>query len=231
MNRTERLHAIQCELQRVAPRGRTSAWLAERFGVSVRTIKRDMRALYEADVGLIADEGRGGGYSLDRARALPALTFTPGEATAIAVAIGAAPDLPLRADARSALAKLLGAMQPTQRAHAQQLASRLWVREGTPRSRWAAVIDEALRQRRVIHLTYADASGTQTQRAVEPMALARLRHHWCLLGWCRSRSAGRWFRTDRVVAAYLTREQAPPRDLAETFGQPPPDAHPVSIEG
>ncbi|MCB9673986.1 MAG: WYL domain-containing protein [Alphaproteobacteria bacterium] len=230
MNRTERLYAIVQELRLAAPRGRTAAWLAERFEVSERTIKRDMRALHDSDVGLVADEGRGGGYSLDRDRMLPPMAFSPAEATAIAVAIGASDDLPFRDQARTALAKILDAMSPSQRAEASDVARRLWVRDGNGRGRWAGVLDDALRERRVVNVDYADADGRVTHdRPIEPLAFARTRRHWHVLAWCRLREGGRWFRMDRIQAAHLTREVAPIRDLAETFGPPPEDARPIEL--
>ena len=232
MNRTERLYAIVEELRLAAPRGRTSTWLARRFEVSSRTIKRDMRGLADAGVGLIADEGRGGGYSIDRTRLLPPLSFTAQEATAIALAVGAQPDLPFLPEARTGLAKILSAMDREQRATANDIASRLWIRPQTTRSPWASVLDEAIRRRLVAHLDYVDGSDVLTQgRAVEPMAFVRTRVHWHLLAWCRLREAGRWFRMDRVRAAYLTREVAPERALDHVFGAPPSDAQPISLLG
>ena len=124
MNRTERLYAIVHELRLAGPRGRTAGWLAERFEVSERTIKRDMRALHDAEVGLRADEGRGGGYRLARDHVLPPMAFTAAEATAVALAIGAADDLPFRAEALAALTKILDAMGRESRARAEDLAGR-----------------------------------------------------------------------------------------------------------
>ncbi|OWY61312.1 transcriptional regulator, partial [cyanobacterium TDX16] len=86
MNRTDRMFAIVEELRSGPPSGRTAAWLAERFEVSARTIKRDVSALQQADVPIWATPGRGGGYALDPAATLPPLTFTPGEAAAMATA-------------------------------------------------------------------------------------------------------------------------------------------------
>ena len=114
MNRTERLYAIVEELRRAGPVGRTSTWLAQRFEVSTRTIKRDMAALLEAGTPLEADEGRGGGYRLAKHGALPPLAFTSGEAAAVVVAIAAEPGLPFLLEARSALARVLGAMTADQ---------------------------------------------------------------------------------------------------------------------
>lgn len=232
MNRTERLYAIVEELRIAGPNGRTAAWLAERFEVSTRTIKRDVRALESADVPVWSVDGRGGGYRLQRSAALPPLAFTAGEATAVAVALAAEPDLPFGPDGRTALAKVLGAMDDTQRSRTEELASRIWMRMPPNRARSPAarVVDEALRASVVVNLDYRDADGKVTlSRPVEPLAFARTEGHWYLLGWCHHADAGRWFRLDRIRDARLTRQLFAPRDLHVTFGTPPPDAHPVQM--
>ncbi|MBW3576949.1 MAG: WYL domain-containing protein [Actinobacteria bacterium] len=233
MNRTERLYAIVEELRVAGPSGRTAGWLADRFEVSTRTIKRDVRALEQADVPIWSVDGRGGGYRLQRSAALPPLSFTAGEATAIAVALAAEPSLPFGPDGRTALAKVLGAMDDTQRRRTDDLASRIWMgtTAGDGRPAAARILDEALRASLVVHLDYRDAEGRGTRsRPVEPLAFARTGGHWYLLGWCREREAGRWFRMDRIQDARATREQFPPRDLHEVFGAAPDDAHPVDIQ-
>src|SRR6478735_3559063 len=65
MQRTERLFAL-AEYLRGRRTGVTAEALAERFGVTVRTIYRDLDALREAALPLSAERGRGGGYALDR---------------------------------------------------------------------------------------------------------------------------------------------------------------------
>lgn len=231
-NRTERLYAIVEELRVAGPNGRTAAWLAGRFEVSSRTIKRDMRALEAADVPVWSVDGRGGGYRLQRSAALPPLAFTAGEATAVAVALAAEPDLPFGPDGRTALTKVLEAMDDTQRVRTEELASRIWMRTSPARARnpAARIVDEALRAGVVVNLDYQDAEGqVTTSRPVEPLAFARTAGHWYLLGWCRHADAGRWFRMDRIHDARLTRNRRAPRDLHEVFGTPPEDAHPVEI--
>lgn len=232
VNRTERLYAIVEELRVAGLNGRTAGWLADRFEVSTRTIKRDMRALEQADVPVWSVDGRGGGYRLQRSAALPPLAFTAGEATAVAVALAAEPDLPFGPDGHTALAKVLGAMNDTQRQRTGDLASRMWMR--TPpnhvRHPAARILDEALRTRVVVNIDYQDANQQQTSsRPVEPLSFARTEGRWYLLGWCRRRDAGRWFRIDRIQGARLTSQHFAARDVREVFGTPPDDAHPVEI--
>jgi predicted DNA-binding transcriptional regulator YafY len=230
VNRTERLYAIAEELRAAGRAGRTSTWLARRLEVSTRTIKRDIDALLQAGLPLWAQPGRGGGYVLDSA-GMPPLSVTAAEAAAIAVALAALPDLPFAVDGRSALAKVLAVMPQAERERAESIAARLWLRtpEEVPRPAVARVVDEAVRHRRVLVIGYRDRSGEETERAVEPVALAATGGVWYLLAWCRLRRGPRWFRTERITGAHLTGEAAPAHDPATLFGTPPPDAHPVAL--
>jgi predicted DNA-binding transcriptional regulator YafY len=231
MNRTERMYAIVEALRAARGRGRNAGWLAERFEVSVRTIKRDVQALQEAGSPIVGQDGRGGGYLLSLGAPLLPLTFTSGEAAAIAIAVGAEPALPFRRDARSALEKILGAMTPTQRGDVDVIARRVWMRApASARSaRTSVALDEALRQAVVARIDYEDADGRPTRRTIEPMAFARTGGRWYVLAWCRLRRAGRWFLLSRVRGVRLTRERFVARDLLEVFGTPPEDAQPVKL--
>jgi predicted DNA-binding transcriptional regulator YafY len=236
VNRTDRLYAIAEELRSAGSRGRTSAWLAERFEVSTRTVKRDVTALQQAGVPIWAAGGPGGGYVLDPAATLPPVTFSPAEAVAIAVALQTAPDQPYRAEGRSALTKVRAALTPQGRKDVERLAGRVWIRSGdSPRGTGTAggldgpvrrALAEAVRHHTVVVLDYVGADGrTTTRRPVEPMVFANTHEHWYLLAWCRMREAGRWFRLDRITAAIPTHESFQPRDLTAVFGTPPADAH------
>jgi predicted DNA-binding transcriptional regulator YafY len=233
MNRTERLYAIVEELRLAAPGGRSSAWLADRFEVSTRTIKRDVVALEQVGVALYGVEGRGGGYRLQKAAALPPLSFTIGEATALAIAVASEPDLPFGPDGGTALAKILGAMQPPQRSAVSRLAGRVWMRmpAGSGRAPVFRVVEEALRDEVVVNIDYRSAAGELTTgRATEPHGLARTGGHWFLMAWCRQADGPRWFRLDRILAAHPTHEPIDARDVRGLFGAPPADAQPVELD-
>ena len=79
MKRTERLFAL-AEHLRARRTGVTAEALAERFEVTVRTIYRDLDSLRAAELPLVAERGRGGGYALDRAYSLPPVNFNAREA-------------------------------------------------------------------------------------------------------------------------------------------------------
>jgi predicted DNA-binding transcriptional regulator YafY len=119
MTRIERLMALTEHL-RGRRTGTTVAALAERFGVSVRTIHRDLDALRHASVPVQGERGRGGGLSLDRSYTLPPVNFTAHEA-AVLVSLGEwierARIMPFVDTLRTALSKVRGAL-PTQRQRA-----------------------------------------------------------------------------------------------------------------
>ncbi len=230
MNRTDRLYALEAALRAAGRRGRTAESLAEQFAVSARTIKRDVAALQGAGHPIAGQDGRGGGYQLVSIATAP-LVFTGGEAAAIAIALAADPGMPFAPDGRSALAKILGAMSPKERAEVSALGRKVWMRSGAKPlgRRPARIVDEALRRGVAVTIDYTDATGKLTRRRrIEPLAFARTGGHWYLLAWCLTRNAGRSFRCDRVLRARLTRTPITPRDLRE-LGEPPPDAQPVVL--
>src|SRR5258708_38746853 len=79
MRRKSRLFAL-AEALRARRTGVTAGELAERFGVTLRTIYRDLEALQDSGLPLRADRGRGGGYAPDKSHQLPPINFTAREA-------------------------------------------------------------------------------------------------------------------------------------------------------
>ncbi|MFB6614988.1 helix-turn-helix transcriptional regulator [Streptomyces sp. NPDC085524] len=213
MNRTERLYALVEELRAVSPRPRSARWLAERFGVSTRTIERDLGALQESGVPVYAEPGRSGGYVVDKDHTLPPLTITPAEAAALAVALHELSGSPFATDARSALHKVLAVMPQRDRQAAHELAARIRVpaHPASPSS-LPHTLREALSTRRPVHLSHADEHGRLTDGVVEPLGFLG-GEHWYLIGWCRLRSAVHGFRLDRIREAVALEEAAEPRPL------------------
>ena len=112
MTRQARLFAI-AEYLRGRRTGTTAQAIADRFGVTLRTIYRDLDALRLADLPLHAEQGRGGGYALDRHYSLPPVNLNAREA-AVLVALGAYARrmrlLPFAETLEAALDKVRGAL-------------------------------------------------------------------------------------------------------------------------
>ena len=209
MNRTDRLYALVEELRAVAPRPRSARWLAHRFEVSARTVERDISALQQSGTPIYAEPGRTGGYCLDKARTLPPVNLTPAEAVAMALALRRLDGTPFRETAGTALRKLVAAMQADDAAAARDLAGRVHLLQpGGPVPAIPRPVADAVAERRVLRIRYADKAGAATTREVEPLAYLGGRDHWYLLAWCRLRDGVRAFRTDRIGLVTVTAEVA-----------------------
>lgn len=171
MTRTERLFAI-AEALRARRTGVTAEVLAERFGVSVRTIYRDLDALREASLPLHADRGRGGGYALDRNYALPPVNFTAREA-ALLLALGRWATelrvLPFTSTLGTALDKVRGALPTaTQRQLEQLLGTVSFV--GIPaqpsQETVRSALERAFFEQRPLRICYVSRDHVETTRTV-----------------------------------------------------------------
>lgn len=215
MNRIDRLFAITLLLQ---AKGRVRARdLAEWFGVSERTIYRDIGALSESGVPVVALPGEG--YELMEGFFLPPLLFTPAEASALflgaqMLASHATGRLP--ASAQQALAKIAASLPPELRLEMQRLGE--IVQFVAPDQRFdfdqplLVTLQQAIRERRVVRLRYHSYSSNEvTERDVEPQALAYTNGAWYVNGYCRLRQGERAFRLDRIDGLELLRKTFKPR--------------------
>ncbi|MFJ9647571.1 helix-turn-helix transcriptional regulator [Streptomyces sp. NPDC101206] len=190
MNRTARLYALVEELRAAAPRPRTVAALAARFEVSTRTVQRDLQVLMETGVPVRATSGRGGGWSVDPEMTLPPIHFTPEEASALAVALATADAAaPYAGAARAAAQKIAVSMTGNASAAVRQLATRIVALPSSSDSAVRAAVEQALTTRTVLRLSYSDAAGRVSDRAVEPAGLLTADGRWYLIAWCRTRQA------------------------------------------
>jgi predicted DNA-binding transcriptional regulator YafY len=210
VNRTDRLLAILLELQR---RGETRALdLASHFEVSLRTIYRDVQAISETGVPVVATPGKG--YRLIEGYFLPPIAFTSGEAAVLVLGgefVRERVDPELRRAADRALAKLETILPPARRDDVARWRGELAFASarGPGDETRLAELRAAIQARRVLRLDYwGYRRPTAESRDVEPVSLVHLRDGWSVAGYCRSRAAGRFFRLERIQSFEV---------LAETF--------------
>lgn len=199
MNRTDRLVAVLLELQ---ARGQLRAEdLAERFEVSVRTIYRDLEALSESGVPLVATPGSG--YRLIEGYFLPPLTFSATEAALLTLGgefVRERVDPELRAAAEEALKKLTSVLPDENRtAVSRWRRSLLFPRLARPDDPRLPGVRQAIQERRVLRLDYhAFRRAEPERREVEPFGLVFMSERWHLVAYCRLRQGPRMFRLDRI---------------------------------
>jgi len=217
MNRVDRLLSLILYLQ--SKRVVTADEMARHFELSIRTIYRDLNALGEAGVPVVAEAGVG--YSLMRGYHLPPVTFTSAEAGALAtggVLVRQMTDSSLNAPMRSALQKIRAVLPREQQEKIERIegATLLLERRRSPGGVNPACllqIQDALARRRGLQLAYRSGStGEATVRVVEPLGLMHYLEHWHLLAWCRLRKDFRDFRLDRIEGISLLAESFPVRE-------------------
>lgn len=229
MKRTERLHALSESLRRRGSRDCSAERLAREFGVSVRTIKRDLAALENSGAPVWSRPGPGGGYGLAVGAPLPPVTLSSAQAVALMAAVAAAPDAPYSDLAGAGVRKILDVLDPRTRERADALAARVWVNTSLPSSRAIrSALEEAMAEQHVLRLRYTAQDGTTTTRDVEPVLFACNNGQWHLVGWCRLRDAMRWFSVSRIEGASVTRTACSGHTVQEV-GEPPANARPVHV--
>ncbi len=230
-----RLLALLSLLQ--ARRDWPGALLADRLGVSPRTVRRDVDRLRELGYPVNATKGPDGGYRLDAGAELPPLLFDDEQAVAVAVALrtGAIPGA--EEGALRALATIRQVMPARLRARLDALEVTTVRRRTGPAE--AAVdpdrllaIGSACQAREVVRFDYAGGTmavvgegdgAFRPPRRAEPHHLVTSEGRWYLVAFDLDRDDWRLFRVDRLTlrsgtGPRFTRREVPGRDVAAFVG-------------
>ena len=172
--------------------------LADRLGVTTRTVRRDVERLRTLGYPVHAGQGVGGGYQLGSGQALPPLLLDDEEAIATAVSLlaGAGGDAAPRA-----LAKL-DRVLPTRLRHEVRALAGSVESFGTGRPPIDAdvlmTLARACRDEAEAGFDYP-SGGTVRRRRVEPYRLVASDRRWYLLAYDLDRDDWRSFRVDRMA--------------------------------
>ncbi|RUS45659.1 YafY family protein [Cohnella sp. AR92] len=195
--------------------------LADEFGVSKRTILRDLQELSELGVPLYSEPGPHGGYQVVRERVLPPIAFTEGEAVSIFFAVDALRhyvSLPFESESASALSKFYLHMPGDVRDRIDAMKNRVDI--VTPRRKreapyLAALLDAAI-QGRVLRIDYESRGENKedaSSRLIQPIGIYANNGLWYCPAYCFLREGVRVFRCDRIRSAELDEYGQPRKDL------------------
>ncbi|MFC0495154.1 helix-turn-helix transcriptional regulator [Streptomyces mutabilis] len=202
------------------PREWPGGELAERLGVSRRTIRRDVDRLRELGYPVQATMGADGGYRLVAGKALPPLVLDDEEAVAIAVG--------LRAGAGHAVEGLDEASVRALAKLEQVLPSRLRHRVATLQTATTpltsgdgpsiapetlTVMASTVAGHERLRFAYRAGDGTESRRVTEPYRLVSTGRRWYLIAYDLDRDDWRTFRVDRVSEPFATGARFAPREL------------------
>ncbi len=202
------------------PREWPGGELAERLGVSRRTVRRDIDRLRELGYPVQASKGADGGYRLVAGKAMPPLVLDDEEAVAIAVGLragaGHAVEGVEEASVR-ALAKLEQVLPARLRHRVSTLqAATTPLTSGDGASiapETLTVMASAVAGRERLRFAYRAGDGTESRRVAEPYRLVSTGRRWYLVAYDLDREDWRTFRVDRVSEPFATGARFAPREL------------------
>ncbi len=206
----------------------TARELAERFGVTTRTIYRDIDALSASGVPVYATQGAGGGISILEDFTVNRALLSDSEKDSILIA--------------------LQNLQITRYPEVDSVLEKLGSLFKNPATDWLCVdfmpwgsrpcdedrfnlIKTAIIQNRILDIEYLNASNVKTCRKIEPMKLIFKAQSWYLRGFCLTRQEIRTFRLTRIKKAVLTdtrfdgKKEHETEDLYSASGSMKPVTH------
>lgn len=212
--RLSRLTAILTQLQTI--RLLTAPQLAEKFSVSVRTIYRDIRALEQAGVPILTEEGKG--YTLMEGYRVPPIMFTEAQANALILAeqlVLKNKDASFVKDYSEAIEKIKTVLRYSVKDKANLLAERTRFNQNINRKRNSNNLSDlqfALTNFCLTKIDYTNEQNTTTTRLIEPFALLST-ENWLLVAYCRLRKEFRFFRLDRIKKLEILTEKFEPHAM------------------
>ena len=199
----------------------TAGELAERFGVSTRTIYRDIDDLSTAGVPVFTNKGSGGGIFLLENYAINRAMLTEHERDSLLLALKTLqatkyPEI-------DAILEKIGAVF-------QKAAATDWVQiefspwgSGPNEENKFLDIKKAILECKVIAFEYVNADGILSRRMIEPMQLLFKGQAWYVWGYCRTRRDFRTFRISRIRHIDVT-EDGFTRRTPENIKEAEPEA-------
>jgi len=185
----------------------TAKELAAQFGVSTRTIYRDVDTLSLAGIPVYTEKGKGGGISLLPDFVLNKSILSESEQNAILTALHGLSHVNAN-EANGALKRLSTIFNKT---------AVNWLEVDF--SDWSYTNDffndfkVAILEKRVVAFDYFNADGEKTFRHVEPIQLWFKSKSWYVKGFCLTKQGMRLFKLTRVKNLLVTDKNFSERDL------------------
>ncbi len=178
--------------------------MAKKFGVSLRTIYRDIRKLEEAGVPVITEEGRG--YSIMDGYTVSPVQFQQEEVNALITAekiIAKSKNESLIENFGNALVKIKSTFQSNMQTKSELLDAKMHVftkSKTTYQSNSLSALQLAMTNFYMIKIKYQKNEKEEaSEREIEPAAMYSYDEKWIVIAWCRLREDYRTFRLDRII--------------------------------
>jgi len=203
MNSNERRLKILYMLQ--SGKRITSRTLMEEFGISKRTVFRDLQVIHK--LGVPVTHYPDTGYGVLRDGLIPAIMFTFRELAVIMMGLSfvkAQVDQEMVNDAENVSLKIRSAIPASLQAQMNTLESKTLVSPYIPNignrnsgGDWFALCS-AFVEKRPVSFDYRDRKKRTSRRTIDPHLLVHYTDHWNVIGFCHSRKSLRNFMLSRM---------------------------------
>lgn len=176
--------------------------ISERFGISLRTVYRDISTLKNAGIPIIGDPGIG--YSIMDGYRLPPIMFNEGEALALLTAekfIGKITDKTTQASYSEAMTKIKATLRSTDKQSLAVLEDsisfssyQLWENKA-----YLQDLFKSIAAKTVLKIEYQKADGSTSNRKIESIGCYHQYNDWYLVAYCQNKTAYRTFKVNRIV--------------------------------
>lgn len=181
----------------------TATEMSTKYGVSIRTVYRDIRSLESSGVPIVTEEGKG--YTLMDGYKLPPIMFTEQEAFALITSeklIMRDKDSSLVTKYSEAIQKIKAVLKSTNKRKAEFLNQRVHIGKNYQDNHTShALIDIqiAMANYQVVKISYKNSNGITSERQIEPFYIYHsLEENWTVHAYCRTKKEFRTFRLDRM---------------------------------
>lgn len=201
MNRIDRLVAILITLQ--SRKFVTAKFIADKYGISERTVYRDLKALGE--IGVPIDFETNKGYSILQGFFLPPISLTSEEANAlilISTLSDKFADKTTKTNIENAISKIKSVLRKTDKDNADFLQSQIRIYKSPTEnnnSDYLTSIQNSITNKQILIIEYTNNNSEQSRREIEAIGLTFYSNQWHLVAWCWRRKAYRDFKVNQIT--------------------------------
>ena len=201
MNRIDRLFGILILLQ--SKKYTSAERIAEQYGISIRTVYRDIKALGEQGIPLSFEPSKG--YFIVQGYFLPPVSFNSDEANALLLMerfLAGFADKSILNHYTSALNKVKNVLKTAQKDKLETLNEhiKLQLPERLKNDfEYLSVLQNAISAKCIIEIDYKNNKGEVSKREVEPIGLIFYAFSWHLIAWCHLRKEYRDFKLNNII--------------------------------
>ncbi|HEU4408637.1 MAG TPA: YafY family protein [Polyangiaceae bacterium] len=185
--------------------------IAERLGVSLRTVYRDIETLVASGVPIEGE--RGVGYVLREPIFLPPMTLTLEELRALHFGVEVVRqtgDAELARAAEKLVGKIAAVLPSDRRASDPLKDLAVYASVAAAPREHLGVLRRAVAERQVLSITYRRLDDVRTERRIRPLQTEYWGRVWTCPAWCELRGGFRAFRVDRIEACVDTGDRFVP---------------------